>query len=270
MTDPPGSPAATADVERPSAHPDRIRTESLWVWYRAFAALKGVSLRIPRGSVTALLGPSGCGKTTLLKALNRTVDLVPGARTRGKIWLDETEILAPRTDVLALRRHVALVTQEALPFPLSIFDNVAYGPRVAGIRDGERLAELVETSLRRASLWEDVQNRLRAPAGQLSGGQQRRLCVARALATQPEVLLMDEPTAMLDPGATSRIEDLIVELKRHYTVVVVTHNVQQAARISDVTAFVNQGELIETAATSELFTRPAHPQTEAYLTGRLE
>lgn len=255
---------------RPLTSEALLRTESLWVWYGPHAALRGVTLEFPLRGVTAILGPSGCGKTTLFKAFNRTLDSIPGTRARGTIWWEGTQVLAPTTDVLSLRRRVALVNQESVPFPLSIFDNVAYGPRVAGDTDPEQLERLVEESLRRAALWDEVRQRLRTPASRLSGGQQRRLCIARALATRPGVLLLDEPTAMLDPGSTARIEDLLGELQRDTMVIVVTHQPQQAARISETTAFLHHGELVEVAPTREFFTRPREPRSEAYLMGRLE
>lgn len=248
----------------------KLRTESLWVWHGTFPALRGITLGVPKRSVTALIGPSGCGKTTLLKTLNRTLELQPGTRCLGRVLLENHDIYGPDVDVMELRRRVALITQDALPFPLSIFDNVAYGPRLAGTRDSERLAEIVETSLRRAALWDEVQGRLKGGAHQLSGGQQRRLCIARSLATEPELLLMDEPGAMLDPTSTSRIEDLIGELKQFYSLIVVTHNVHQAARISDHTAFLLAGQLVEAAPTAQIFTRPQDDRTDAYLAGRLE
>jgi phosphate transport system ATP-binding protein len=253
-----------------SSEDAKLRTESLWVWYRSFPALRGISLSFLRQSVTSLIGPSGCGKTTLLRALNRTLENDPDMRMRGGVFLDGDNIYQPQMEVMELRRRVALVAQEAVPFPLSIFENIAYGPRLCGVRNRDKIAEIVEDALRRAAIWDEVQHRLEAPANQLSGGQQRRLCIARSLATNPEVLLLDEPGAMLDPTATSRIEDLICHLKQHYCLIVVTHNVHQAARISDHTAFLAAGELIEFGATAQLFTRPSDERTDDYLSGRLK
>lgn len=251
--------------------PDRVklRTDALWVWRGDSPALRGVTLSFPQQKVTSLIGPSGCGKTTLLRTLNRTVENQPGTRWRGHVFLDETDIYGPDVEVIELRRRIALVTQESVPFPLSILENVAYGPRLNGIRKREVIAEIVEQSLRRAAIWDEVRERLDAPAYSLSGGQQRRLCIARSLATNPEVLLLDEPGAMLDPTATGKIEDLISDLKKHYALIVVTHNVHQAARISDLTAFLIAGEVIETGPTAQLFTRPHDERTDAYLSGRL-
>lgn len=215
-----------------------------------------------------LLGPSGCGKSTLLRCFNRLNDLIAGARVTGRITLDGMDINDPRVDVTTLRKRVGMVFQKSNPFPKSVFENVAYGPRVAGIAGKQVLFEIVEKSLVRAALWEEVKDRLNDSALKLSGGQQQRLCIARALATNPEVLLMDEPASALDPASTSRIEDLIFELRDRYTIVIVTHNMQQAARVSDRTAFFYQGELIEAGSTNELFTNPTRKQTEDYITGR--
>ena len=218
--------------------------------------------------MTALIGPSGCGKSTFLRCLNRMNDMIDGTRVEGEILLDGQDIRGPKVDVVELRKRVGMVFQKSNPFPKSIFENVAYGPRVAGVRGQARLAEIVEKSLQRAALWEEVNDRLDESALQLSGGQQQRLCIARALATDPDVLLMDEPASALDPASTARIEDLIFELRERYTIVIVTHNMQQAARVSDQTAFFYQGELIEAGSTNELFTNPTKRQTEDYITGR--
>jgi phosphate transport system ATP-binding protein len=218
--------------------------------------------------VTALIGPSGCGKSTLLRLLNRMNDLVPGARAEGAIELDGEEIRSPNLDVEILRRRVGMVFQKPNPFPKSIFENVAYGPRIQGISDRTRLSEIVETSLRRSALWEEAKDRLDASAIGLSGGQQQRLCIARALATGPEVLLMDEPCSALDPISTAKIEDLMDELAQTVTIVIVTHNMQQAARVSDRTAFLLMGKLVEHGSTEDIFTRPSQKHTEDYITGR--
>jgi len=225
-------------------------------------------MSILRGAVTAIIGPSGCGKSTLLRAVNRMNDLIPGCRTEGELLFDGENIYAPGIDVVALRRRIGMVFQKPNPFPKSIFDNVAYGPRLHGRLGRRELQERVEQSLRRAALWEEVRDRLHTNALGLSGGQQQRLCIARALAVEPEMLLMDEPTSALDPRATARIEDLIAELRGTYTILIVTHNMQQASRVSDYTAFLYEGDLIEYGATRELFTRPREKQTEDYLTGR--
>ncbi|GAB4270310.1 phosphate ABC transporter ATP-binding protein PstB [Deferrisoma sp.] len=248
--------------------PVRLDCQDVSVWYGPKQALHDITIRIPSNRVTALIGPSGCGKSTFLRCLNRMNDLVPGARTRGRILLDGEDILSPSTDVVDLRRRVGMVFQRWNPFPKSIFDNVAYGPRIHGVRDKARLAEIVEDALRKAALWDEVKDRLRASALELSGGQQQRLCIARALAVEPEVLLMDEPASALDPISTARLEDLVVELKERYTIVIVTHNMQQAARVSDYTGFFYMGRLVEYDRTQKIFTSPADEQTEAYITGR--
>ena len=231
-------------------------------------AVDGVSFTVARHAVTAIIGPSGCGKSTLLRSINRLNDLVPRAEHQGEILLDERSIFAPGTDVVGLRTRVGMVFQRPNPFPRSIFDNVAYGPAINGEVSRRDLPDLVTECLQRAALWDEVRDRLGEPAGSLSGGQQQRLCIARALANRPDVLLMDEPCSSLDPIATARIEELIVELKREYTIVIVTHNMQQAARVSDRTAFLEAGRLVEFAETRALFTRPTHARTEAYITGR--
>ncbi len=246
----------------------RISCQGVSMWYGPKQALHDVTLDIPANRVTALIGPSGCGKSTFLRCLNRMNDLIPGARVEGSILLDGHDILGPGTDVVDLRRQVGMVFQRWNPFPKSVFDNVAYGPRIHGVRDRARLAAIVEHALARAGLWDEVRDRLRASALELSGGQQQRLCIARALAVEPEVLLMDEPASALDPISTARLEDLIEELKQRYTIVIVTHNMQQAARISDRTAFFYMGRVVEYDRTQKIFTSPGQEQTEAYITGR--
>ena len=231
-------------------------------------ALFNVSMEIPGKAVTALIGPSGCGKSTFLRVLNRMNDIIEGTRHTGRVLLDGIDIFGPDVDVVALRKRVGMVFQKSTPFPKSIFDNVAYGPRIAGQTDKTRLTEIVETSLQRAALWDEVKDRMNDSALALSGGQQQRLCIARALATNPEVLLMDEPASALDPASTARIEDLVFELKERYTIVIVTHNMQQAARVSDITAFFYQGNLVETGDTQEIFRNPKEKRTEDYITGR--
>jgi phosphate transport system ATP-binding protein len=230
--------------------------------------LKGITLDIPRRAVTAIIGPSGCGKSTFLRSINRLNELIPGTRSTGEILLDGRSIFAPGTDVVALRQRIGMVFQRPNPFPKSIFDNVAYGPALNGMVAKRDLPDLVERCLRSAALWDEVKDRLDDVASGLSGGQQQRLCIARALGNQPEVLLMDEPCSALDPVATQRIEELIFELKRDYSIVIVTHNMQQAARVSDFTAFLDRGELIEFGETDRIFTSPAQERTEAYITGR--
>ena len=230
--------------------------------------LKDITLTIPRRAVTAIIGPSGCGKSTFLRSINRLNDLIPETGYRGDILVDGTSVLAPRTDVVALRQRVGMVFQRPNPFPKTIFDNVAYGPRLNRLVPRQDLPALVERSLRQSALWDEVKDRLDTPATGLSGGQQQRLCIARALGNGPEVLLMDEPCSALDPIATQRIEELIFELKQTYTIVIVTHNMQQAARVSDVTGFFDAGELIEFGPTDRIFTSPSRERTEAYITGR--
>jgi phosphate transport system ATP-binding protein len=230
--------------------------------------LHGISLAVPRQAVTAVIGPSGCGKSTFLRAINRLHDLVPGTRHDGDIRVGGHSVYAPGTDVVALRQRVGMVFQRPNPFPKSIYDNVAYGPALNRLVPARELPELVERCLRRAALWDEVKDRLDAPATGLSGGQQQRLCIARALGNEPALLLMDEPCSALDPIATQRVEELIFELKRDYTIVIVTHNMQQAARVSDRTAFLDLGRLVEYDETGRIFTNPAHERTEAYITGR--
>ncbi len=246
----------------------KVRVRDLSVFYGAARALHGVSLDIPEHRVTALIGPSGCGKSTFLRCLNRMNDHIPGVRIEGQVLLDGQSIYEPRVDPVALRRRVGMVFQKSNPFPKSIFENVAFGPRIHGERDPVRLREIVERSLVQAALWDEVAERLDESALALSGGQQQRLCIARALAVEPEVLLMDEPASALDPIATAKIEELIQELKRLYTIVIVTHNMQQAARVSDLTAYFYLGRLVEFGATEQLFTNPGKQETEDYITGR--
>ena len=244
-----------------------ISIDGLHLWYGAVQALRGITMAIPAGQVTALIGPSGCGKSTLLKCLNRMNDLVEGCRVEGTVRLMGEDVYRD-LEPTQLRRRVGMVFQKPSPFPMSIFDNVAFGPRTHGRPGRGELEEIVERSLRQAALWDEVKDRLRKGAGGLSGGQQQRLCIARALAVGPEVLLMDEPTSALDPISTSKIEDLAMELKSNYTIVIVTHNMQQAARISDKTAFFLLGELVESGPTEELFSMPKDKRTEDYITGR--
>jgi len=245
-----------------------IESRDLCFFYGDSQALHDITLTILERSVTALIGPSGCGKSTFLRTLNRMNDIVEGTRHSGEVLLEGQDIYAGDVDVVALRKRVGMVFQKSTPFPKSIFENVAYGPRVAGLKDKEKLAHIVESSLQRAALWKEVQNRLNDSAMALSGGQQQRLCIARALATDPEVLLMDEPASALDPASTARIEDLIFQLKENYTIVIVTHNMQQAARVSDVTAFFLKGLMVEIGDTEQIFTNPKEKQTQDYITGR--
>ena len=245
-----------------------LSAKGLDLWYGPTQALKGVSMDIPEKQVTALIGPSGCGKSTFLKTLDRMNDLVPGIKITGSVQYRGQEIYAPNVDVTWLRKQIGMVFQKANPFPMSIYDNVAYGPRTHGIRSRAKLDEIVENSLRSAAIWDEVKDRLKKSALGLSGGQQQRLCIARALAVEPEVLLMDESTSALDPISTSKIEDLASELKSKYTVIMVTHNMQQAARVSDNTAFFLLGELVEFGKTEQLFSTPRDKRTEDYITGR--
>ena len=247
---------------------DIITVENLNLWYGSTQALHHVSMEIPEKSITALIGPSGCGKSTFLKTLDRMNDLVPGVRIEGTVRYDGRDIFAPDVDVNELRRQVGMVFQKPNPFPMSIYDNVAYGPRTHGVRNRAKLDEIVEQSLRSAAIWDEVKDRLKKNALGLSGGQQQRLCIARALAVEPQVLLMDEPTSALDPISTSKIEELAIELKKRYTIVIVTHNMQQALRISDRTAFFLLGELIEYDDTERIFSTPSQKKTEDYITGR--
>ena len=238
------------------------------LWYGPTQALHHVDMDIPEQSITALIGPSGCGKSTFLKTLDRMNDLVPGVRIEGTVEYDGKNIFAPDVDVNELRRQVGMVFQKPNPFPMSIYDNIAYAPRAHGIRKRSDLDQVVEESLRAAAIWDEVKDRLRKNALGLSGGQQQRLCIARALAVEPRVLLMDEPTSALDPISTSKIEDLAMELKKRYTIVIVTHNMQQAVRISDRTAFFLLGELVEADSTEKIFSTPTQKKTEDYITGR--
>ena len=256
------SPAA------PSSHPGGVAARSFSFWYGEKQALKGITLSIAPRAITALIGPSGCGKSTFLRSINRLNELIPGVRADGEIALDGENIYAPGTDLVSLRQRVGMVFQRWNPFPKSIYDNVAYGPRINDAPSRAELDEIVESSLRRAALWDEVKDRLRQSALSLSGGQQQRLCIARALANEPQVLLLDEPASALDPIATQHIEELLYDLKNELTVVIVTHNLQQAARVSDYTAFFYIGELIEADVTNRIFTSPREARTEAYITGR--
>ena len=247
---------------------DIMTVQGLDLWYGDHQALHDISLNIPEKSITALIGPSGCGKSTFLKTLNRMNDLIPGVKITGDVRYRDQDIFAPGTDVNELRREIGMVFQKPNPFPRSIYDNIAYGPRTHGIKNRARLDEIVEKSLRGAAIWDEVKDRLKKNALGLSGGQQQRLCIARALAVEPEVLLMDEPTSALDPISTSKIEELAMQLKEQYTIVIVTHNMQQAVRISDRTAFFLLGELVECGDTQQLFSQPQDKRTEDYITGR--
>ncbi|MBQ7012905.1 MAG: phosphate ABC transporter ATP-binding protein [Oscillospiraceae bacterium] len=246
---------------------DKFTIRNMKLWYGDFQALKGIDLNLAANEITAFIGPSGCGKSTLLKSLNRMNDLVAGCRITGEILLDGENIYGDM-DINTLRKRVGMVFQKPNPFPMSVYDNIAYGPRTHGIRSKSKLDEIVEKSLRDAAIWDEVKDRLKKSALGLSGGQQQRLCIARALAVEPEVLLMDEPTSALDPISTSKIEDLAVELKEKYTIIMVTHNMQQAARISDQTAFFLLGDMVEYGKTEELFSMPKDKRTEDYITGR--
>lgn len=246
----------------------KISTSDLNLYYGNNHALKNINLDIYENQITAFIGPSGCGKSTYLKTLNRMNDLVPNVTINGKVWIDGEDIYDPKVDTTLLRKKVGMVFQQPNPFPMSIYDNIAYGPRIHGIKGKPELDAIVEKSLRGAALWDEVKDRLKRSALGLSGGQQQRLCIARALAVEPEILLMDEPTSALDPISTLKIEDLMGELKKHYTVVIVTHNMQQATRIADYTAFFLVGEIVEYAPTTDLFSHPREKKTEDYITGR--
>ena len=246
---------------------DIIKVEGLNLWYNENHALKDINISIPQNKITALIGPSGCGKSTFLKTLNRMNDLVEGCRTEGLVTLDGVNIFKDIDDTV-LRKRVGMVFQKPNPFPMSIFDNVAYGPRIHGIRSRIKLEEIVERALKQAAIWDELKDRLKKSALGLSGGQQQRLCIARALAVEPEVLLMDEPTSALDPISTSKIEDLVLELKDNYTIIMVTHNMQQATRVADNTAFFLLGEVVEYTETEKMFSKPADKRTEDYITGR--
>jgi phosphate transport system ATP-binding protein len=245
-----------------------LSVQDLCLWYGSHQALKDINIEIPEKSITALIGPSGCGKSTFLKTLDRMNDLIPDVKITGSIKYKGEDIFEPSVDVSELRRQVGMVFQKPNPFPMSIYDNIAYGPRTHGVKSRAKLDEIVEQSLRGAAIWDEVKDRLKKNALGLSGGQQQRLCIARALAVEPEVLLMDEPTSALDPISTSKIEELAMELKDRYTIVIVTHNMQQAVRISDHTAFFLLGELVEYGETEKLFSQPRDKRTEDYITGR--
>lgn len=245
-----------------------ITVKDLCLWYGNTQALKNINMDIEKNSITALIGPSGCGKSTFLRTLNRMNDLIPGIKITGNIQYRENNIFDPSTDVNELRREIGMVFQKPNPFPMSIYDNIAYGPRTHGMKNKAKLDEIVERSLRGAAIWEEVKDRLKKSALGLSGGQQQRLCIARALAVEPDVLLMDEPTSALDPISTSKIEELVADLKKQYTIIIVTHNMQQAVRISDNTAFFLLGDLIEYGNTEKMFEQPKDKRTEDYITGR--
>lgn len=259
---------AQSDSSDDGPRSTKMSSKNLNFYYGVHQALFDITLEIPERSVTALIGPSGCGKSTYLRTLNRMNDIIEGTRHTGDVIFEGQDIFDSSVDVVELRRRVGMVFQKSTPFPKSIFDNIAYGPKIHGEKNKAKLTETVERCLKGAALWEEVKDRLNDSAMALSGGQQQRLCIARALATEPEVLLMDEPASALDPASTSRVEDLIFELKEKYTIVIVTHNMQQAARVSDHTAFFFQGQLIEMNKTPELFTTPRQKQTEDYITGR--
>ena len=261
--DPELDPALNPDIEDPILEIDRLS-----LWYGEKQALKDISIEIPEKRITAFIGPSGCGKSTLLRCINRLNDLIDGVRVEGDLRFEGESVYDPRIDVNLLRKRIGMVFQKSNPFPKSIYENVAYGPRIQGVKRKRLLDEIVEGSLRGAALWDEVKDRLDESALDLSGGQQQRLCIARAIAVEPEVILLDEPCSALDPIATARIEELMQDLKTRYTQVIVTHNMQQASRVSDYTAFLYLGELIEYAETEKLFINPAQKQTEAYITGR--
>jgi len=246
----------------------KIKIRDLTLFYGGKMALNSINIEIPGNEVTAFIGPSGCGKSTFLRSLNRMNDLIPNVRIKGEVLVDSLNIYEKQIDVVNLRKKIGMVFQKSNPFTKSIFENVAYGPRINGIRDRKKLNEIVETSLKKAFIWEEVKDRLHDSAMGLSGGQQQRMCIARALAVNPEIILMDEPASALDPISTAKIEELIFELKKNYTIVIVTHNMQQAARVSDLTAFFYLGELIEYGKTKKIFTSPDKKQTEDYITGR--
>ena len=255
-------------AEEKAAFVPKIKTEHVNLYYGERQVLKDITFDMGENKVTAFIGPSGCGKSSYLRCLNRMNDFISSARVEGTINIDGENIVSPSTDVIALRRKVGMVFQKPNPFPMSIYDNIAYGPRLNGIKDKDKLDEIVEKSLEGAALWDEVKDKLKTPGTGLSGGQQQRLCIARATATQPDILLMDEPTSALDPMSTLRIEELVNELKKDYTVVIVTHNMQQAARISDYTAFFLLGDLIEYDVTAKMFTSPHDKRTEDYISGR--
>ena len=269
FVDPPsdGNIAQVPEVA-PSLGTPKIETRGMSFFYGTKQALYDINLQIQSRAVTALIGPSGCGKSTYLRSLNRMNDIIEGTRVTGEVLLDGMDIYSRDVDVVSLRKRVGMVFQKSTPFPKSIFDNIAFGPRIAGETNKSELQGIVERSLKQAALWNEVKDRLKESAMALSGGQQKRLCIARALATNPEVILMDEPASALDPASTARIEDLIFELKQNYTIVIVTHNMQQAARISEMTAFFCVGRLVEIGQTKQLFTNPTQKETEDYITGR--
>ncbi|MFS0611945.1 phosphate ABC transporter ATP-binding protein PstB [Lederbergia ruris] len=244
-----------------------MKAENLQFYYGEFQALKNINLEIKKNQITALIGPSGCGKSTFLRTLNRMNDFIPESRSEGKIYLHDLEITNPAVDVVDLRKKIGMVFQQANPFPVSIYDNIAYGPRIHGRKDKQFLDQTVESCLRSAALWDEVKDDLRAPATSLSGGQQQRLVIARVLAIQPDVILMDEPTSALDPLSTNKLESLILRLKEKYTIVIVTHNMQQAARVSDQTAFFLNGEIVEYGSTQRIFSNPQHEKTKQYIMG---
>ncbi|MCC9641170.1 phosphate ABC transporter ATP-binding protein PstB [Rhodopirellula sp. JC740] len=262
--------AAPETATKPAEAPEEIciRIADFNAWYGSFQAIHNLSLEVPRNKVTAFIGPSGCGKSTLLRWINRMNDIVPSANSRGTLMIDDLDVLAQSTDVVNLRRRVGMVFQKPNPFPKSIYENVAFGPRLHLHTSRRELDELVEWSLQKAAVWDEVKDRLHAPALGLSGGQQQRLCIARAIAVGPEVLLMDEPCSALDPASTLAIEDLIYELREQYTIVMVTHNMQQASRCSDQTAFFFEGKLIESGPTQDVFTKPKEKRTDDYVRGR--
>jgi len=253
-----------ADTENKS----KVHVEKMDFYYGAVQALFNINMDIAEKKVTAFIGPSGCGKSTFLRTLNRMNDIIDGTRLEGKVLIDNSDIYSPMTDVVGLRKKIGMIFQKSNPFPKSIFDNIAYGPRIHGVKDKNKLMEIVESCLIKSALWDEVKDRLDTSAMGLSGGQQQRLCIARALAINPEIVLMDEPASALDPKSTLKIEDLINELKKDYTIIIVTHNMQQAGRVSDYTAFFYEGHLIEFGATGQIFTKPNQKQTEDYITGR--
>jgi phosphate transport system ATP-binding protein len=267
--DPPGNsnPVASSDESNRGGTP-KLETQNMSFFYGTKQALYDINLQIQDRAVTALIGPSGCGKSTYLRSLNRMNDIIEGTRVTGQVLLDGEDIYSRDIDVVSLRKRIGMVFQKSTPFPKSIYDNIAFGPRIAGLTKKSELQTIVERCLKQAALWNEVKDRLKESAMALSGGQQQRLCIARALATNPEVLLMDEPASALDPASTARIEDLIFELKQNYTIVIVTHNMQQAARISEMTAFFCVGRLVEIGRTKQLFTNPTQKETEDYITGR--
>ncbi|MBK8207678.1 MAG: phosphate ABC transporter ATP-binding protein [Planctomycetes bacterium] len=268
------TPTITTDTssfgesEDPLALEPAVRVENFNLWYGKAHALKNVDLRFPKNRVTALIGPSGCGKSTLLRSINRMNDLIDGVHTTGKVYLGDDDIFDRNQDTIELRKRCGMVFQKSNPFPKTIYENVIYANRIAGERDRKKLDEIVEYCLKRTALWGEISNRMNENGSMLSGGQQQRLCIARAIANQPDVLLMDEPCSALDPVSTQKIEELILDLRKNFTVIIVTHNMQQAARVADFTAFMYLGEIVEYGATSEMFIKPRKKQTEDYLTGR--